>query len=122
MCIFAQIQYPDQQTQLIQPKLNEFRLKGDSCESNKVCDYRLVTKICISSSGVWSETSYIEISLLLDFRDSSSTSLATNQLYSTFLTKSSGIRSTKSEDNLVIDICKPIRLLISPTKQKKFVI
>lgn len=120
--IRIKVQYPDQQAQLIQPKLNEFRLKGEEKEGNEVNDYRLVTKICISSSGVWSESSYVEVSLLLDFRDSSSTSLATNQIYGSFLTKSSGIRSTKSEDNLVIDICKPIRLMICPTRPKKLVI
>lgn len=124
--IRVKIQYPDQQSQLIQPKLNEFRLRGEEEEEaskgKEVNDYRLVTKICISSSGVWSESSYIEVSLLLDFRDSSSTALSTNQIYGSFLTKSSGIRSTKSEDNLVIDICKPIRVLICPTRPKKLVI
>lgn len=122
--IRIKIQYPDQHSELIQPKLDEFRLRGEEGEENKkeVNDYRLVTKICISSSGVWSESSYIEVSLLLDFRDSSSTALSTNQIYGSFLTKSSGIRSTKSEDNLVIDICKPIRVLICPTRPKKLVI
>jgi len=127
--IRIKIQYPDQQTQLMQPKLNEFRIKGNENFENEenqqqqgVHDYRLVTKLSISSSGIWSESSYIEISLLLDFRDFSSTALSTNQIYGSFLTKSSGIRSTKSEDNLVIDICKPIRLLICPTKPKKLVI
>lgn len=106
--------------------MNEFRNKvgteAETDEPDSIRDYKLTTKICISSNGVWSEPSYIEISLLLDFRDVCSSSLTTTQMYSSFLIKSSGIKSTKSEDNLVIDICKPIRLLICPTKPKRLVI
>ncbi|KAH7646421.1 Integrator complex subunit 4 [Dermatophagoides farinae] len=118
--IRIKIQYPDQQIQLIQPKLNEFRIKTE--REDDINDYKLVTKICISSYGVWSGPSLIEINLLLDFRDISSSSLATTQIYSSLLTKSSGIKSTRSEDNLVIEICKPVKLMIHPTKPKRCVI
>lgn len=137
------VQYPDHQIQLIQPKLTEFRERNKSTVGDRmseametgeaalgekkemgvdVRDYKLITKICLSSNGVWSEPSHVSISLLLDFRDVSSTTLNTTQIYSSFLNKSSGIRSTKSEDNLVIEISKPVRLLVCPIKPKKLVL
>nr|XP_027200245.1 integrator complex subunit 4-like [Dermatophagoides pteronyssinus] len=129
--IRIKIQYPDQQIQLIQPKLNEFRLKtSDDINNNNNSDkdddsnndYKLMTKISLSSYGVWSGPSLIEINLLLDFRDIQSSSLSTTQIYSSLLTKSSGIKSTRSEDNLVIEISKPVKLMIHPMKPKRCVI
>lgn len=122
------IAFPDQSTQLVQPKLDEFRKvikpKGKHNEhlGTHSHDYRLNTQICISSHGVWSEASIITISLLLDFRDVQSTALATNQAYSSLLTKASGIKSNKSEDNLVIEICKPVRVSIHPIKPRKIAV
>lgn len=115
---------------MIQPKLNEFRLKtSDDINNNNSDkdddsnnDYKLMTKISLSSYGVWSGPSLIEINLLLDFRDIQSSSLSTTQIYSSLLTKSSGIKSTRSEDNLVIEISKPVKLMIHPMKPKRCVI
>ncbi len=102
------------------PKLSDFRLIETNNESN-VNNYRLYTTIYLSH-GVWVEACYVEIGLLLDFRDTTSTTLNSTQTWVSSGSKGSGIKSTKSEDNLVIDICKPVRVLMHPNKPKKLVI
>lgn len=77
-----------------------------------------MTKIFVSSNGVWSKASFVEISIILDFRDVCPSSLSNAQIYSSLLNKN----NVKSGDNFIIEICKPIRVMIQPTKPKKFVI
>lgn len=111
---FNKIKFPDQQNQLIQPRLSDFKLKTE--RPGNLNDYRLISKILISYNSVCSGPLNVEINMLLDFRDVSSSSLSTTQVYSSMLNKSSGIKSIKSEDNLVIEICKPIKIMIHPMK------
>ncbi|KPM08491.1 hypothetical protein QR98_0070120 [Sarcoptes scabiei] len=112
--IKIKIKFPDQQNQLIQPRLSDFKLKTE--RPGNLNDYRLISKILISYNSVCSGPLNVEINMLLDFRDVSSSSLSTTQVYSSMLNKSSGIKSIKSEDNLVIEICKPIKIMIHPMK------
>lgn len=98
--------------------MNEFRLKHIHSKEDNINDYKLVTKIYVSSNGVWTKASFIEINIILDFRDTSQSQLSSAQIYSSLLNKN----GVKSGDNFVIEICKPVKVMIHPTKAKKFVI
>ncbi|XP_054152936.1 integrator complex subunit 4-like [Oppia nitens] len=114
------IHYPDQQIQVVLPKLNDFRLI-ESKQNPNLSNYRLYTTVYLSH-GVWVESCPVDISLVLDFRDTTSTTLTATQTWISSSTKGNAIKSTKSEDSFVIDICKPIRVYLSPKAPKKLVI
>ncbi|RWS02319.1 hypothetical protein B4U79_07769 [Dinothrombium tinctorium] len=108
------IHFPDQQTNLILPKLSDFRLLENDGNDNETKNYRLYTNIYISH-GVWTEPAFIDIGVVLDFREVSS-HLSISQSWS--LKTSAGIKS-KPEDNLIIELCKPVKILIAPKQHKK---
>lgn len=105
---------------MILPKLSDFRL----IESNKECGvstYRLHTNVYLSH-GIWTEACSVEIGILLDFRDTTSTILNASQTIISANSKPNSIKSTKSEDNLIIDLCEPIQVYVSPKQPRKGVI
>lgn len=98
----VKVKYPDQQVQLILPKLSEFKFQENQ-------NYRLYTVILLSHN-VWSEACHVEISLVLDFSD-------TENIASM---KSSGKPwfGSKTEDQ-TIPLCKPVLGYIAPKPAKK---
>lgn len=107
-----QIHFADKQTNLVLPRLSDFRLLNidDEETDTLVNDYRLQTNLYISH-GVWSEPCFVEISLVLDFRESLSSSSSVSQTWSL---KSTPGYKLKSEESLIIELCSPIKILISP--------
>lgn len=116
-----QIAFADKQTNMVLPRLSDFRPlarddDGDAEDADSpVNDYRLQTNIYISH-GTWSEPCFVEISLVLDFRESLSSALSVSQ---TMSLKSTPGYKIKSEESLMIELCSPIKLLCSPKPHKK---
>jgi len=119
----VKVKYPDQQTQLIVPKRSDFRpmLLSDS-EGNNVTsdisdtDFRLLTTILVSHQ-VWTEACTIDISLALDLTDVESgrglgTGLAGRKVTAAGVAKPDG-------DPCVIDLCKPVKVYVSPKPVKR---
>jgi integrator complex subunit 4 len=119
----VKVKYPDQQTQLIVPKRSDFRpmLLSDS-EGNNVTsdisdtDFRLLTTILVSHQ-VWTEACTIDISLALDLTDVESglglgTGLAGRKGTAVGVAKPDG-------DPCVIDLCKPVKVYVSPKPVKR---
>lgn len=106
---------------MVLPRLSDFRPltrddDGEETDSDAlVSDYRLQTNVYISH-GVWSEPCYVEISLVLDFRETLSSALSVSQ---TMSLKSTPGYKIKSEESLMIELCSPIKLLCSPKPHKK---
>lgn len=106
---------------MVLPRLSDFKLLNKDDDENAtqnsslVNDYRLQTNVYISH-GVWSEPCFVEISLVLDFRESLSSALSVSQTWS--LKSTPGFK-LKSEESLMIELCNPIKLLISPKPHKK---
>ncbi|RWS31998.1 integrator complex subunit-like protein [Leptotrombidium deliense] len=106
------IHYPDQQTHFILPRLSDFRPLNSDNEDTK--NYRLYTNVYISH-GVWTEAAYVDICLVLDFREKCS-HLTVSQSWTL---KSSASVRVKPEESLIIELCKPVKICISPKQQKK---
>lgn len=87
----------------------------DKSNGSLVNDYRLQTNLYISH-GVWSEPCFVEISLVLDFRESLCSASSVSQTWSL---KSTPGYKLKSEESLIIELCSPIKQLISPKQHKK---
>ncbi|GIY87435.1 integrator complex subunit 4 [Caerostris darwini] len=96
----VKVKYPDQQVQLILPRLADFRQQGE-------LQYRLYTSVLLSHS-IWSESCHVEMSLVLDFSDTEA-SARNNQRNTGWL---------KIEDN-TIELSKPVKVNISPKAAKK---
>jgi integrator complex subunit 4 len=122
LCV--KVKYPDQQTQLIVPKCSDFRpmLLSDP-EGNNVTtsdmsdtDFRLLTTVLVSHQ-VWTEACTIDISLALDLTDvESGLGLGTG------LTNRKGTAAGVSKadgDPCVIDLCKPVKVYVSPKPVKR---
>lgn len=119
----VKVKYPDQQTQLIVPKRSDFRpmLLSDS-EGNNVTsdtsdtDFRLLTTVLVSHQ-VWTEACTIDVSLALDLTDVESglglgTGLAGRKGIAAGIAKTDG-------DPCVIDLCKPVKVYVSPKPVKR---
>ncbi|PNF19739.1 hypothetical protein B7P43_G14759 [Cryptotermes secundus] len=119
----VKVKYPDQQTQLIVPKRSDFRpmLLSDS-EGNNVTsdtsdtDFRLLTTVLVSHQ-VWTEACTIDVSLALDLTDVESglglgTGLASRKGIGAGIAKTDG-------DPCVIDLCKPVKVYVSPKPVKR---
>lgn len=78
-------------------------------------NFRLQTSAYISH-GVWSDPCFVELSLVLDFRESLSSAISVSQTWA--LKSSVGIK-VRSEESLMIDLCKPVKILIAPKLHKK---
>ncbi|GBM31165.1 Integrator complex subunit 4 [Araneus ventricosus] len=96
----VKVKYPDQQVQLILPRLADFRQQGE-------LQYRLYTSVLLSHS-IWSEACHVEMSLVLDFSDTEA-SARNSQKNTGWL---------KAEDN-TIELSKPVKVNISPKPAKK---
>ena len=114
----VRIKYPDQQTQLSVPKeshlkiCNAFQTENATLDNYdgpfsvvKPCLRKLRTTVLISHQ-VWTEACYVEISLVLDVTDPEVPSV---------LKRWRGF----SEDAFIIELCKPVRVLVSPKPVKR---
>lgn len=96
----VKVKYPDQQVQLILPRLADFRLQGE-------LQYRLYTSVLLSHS-VWSEACHVEMNLVLDFSDTEASTRNSQKNTWWF----------KAEDN-TIELCKSVKVIIFPKPAKK---
>ncbi|KAG8199519.1 hypothetical protein JTE90_009365 [Oedothorax gibbosus] len=96
----VKVKYPDQQIQLILPRLADFRQQGN-------LQYRLYTSVLLSHS-IWSEACHVEMNLVLDFSDTEASARNCQ--------KTSGW--LKAEDS-IIELSKPVKVNISPKPAKK---
>lgn len=112
------VKYPDQQTHIILPKLADFRSVHKQQESN-VHDYRLLTNVFLSHAA-WSEPCPVEIGLIMDFRETSSAALSVSQLWAA--KTGSFNQKSKSEHCLMVELCKPVKIMLAPKLAKKSVI
>jgi len=110
----VRVKYPDQQTQLNIPQsshlkvFNEFTPEntGETPEpGSSSCDHRLRTTVLVSHQ-VWTESSHVEISLVLDVTDPE---------VPTALKRWRGF----SEEAFIVEICKPVKVLVSPKSVKR---
>lgn len=69
--------YPDKQAHIIVPIANHFRLLSSDDKYSETCSYRLYTTINISH-GIWTDPSFVELSVILDYRDNQSSMLDMN--------------------------------------------
>ncbi|EFX70011.1 hypothetical protein DAPPUDRAFT_328539 [Daphnia pulex] len=107
----VRVKYPDLNAQLIIPQESHLKMikhypKNDSSENIiSVPDHRLRTSVLVSHQ-VWTESSHIELSLVLDVTDPEVPSS---------LKRWRGF----SEDSFIIELCKPVRVLVSPKPIKR---
>jgi len=121
------IKYPDQKTHLFFPKKTDF--KPISCDSETgVQSYRLLTQVSLSYSCPWTESCVVELVVVLDLKDASS-SLSISQAwavktgsYTTTATKTSASRGGVSDENMQIDLSPPVKLNIWPRAVKRTVV
>lgn len=99
------VKYPDQQTQLIVPCKSDLRLLNLTNNSNSCAapDYRLLTTVLVSHQ-VWTEACYVDVSLALDLTE-----------------KEAGLthKVNNTIDPCCIDICKPVKVFVSPKAVKR---
>lgn len=98
----VKVAYPDKQAHIIVPIANHFRLISTDSHS-ETSSYRLYSTVNICHS-TWTDPSFIELSIVLDYRDNPSTSIQLNQVDQT--------RST--EESQVIEISRALNLEIHP--------
>ena len=108
------IHSPDQTNNFILPKLSDFRLMDNNSREGDNRNYRLLTNIYLSHT-VWTEPCHVSISIVSDFRETAS-SFGISQTWAS--KTGSGIRA-RPEESLIIELCKPIKLLIAPKQHKK---
>nr|CAD7401906.1 unnamed protein product [Timema poppensis] len=96
------VKYPDQQTHLLVPRPTDLRPLEPP-------DHRLLTTILLSHH-VWTEACIVEVSLALDVARAES-GLAGRKVLS------SG--SMRSDDPWVLDLCRPVKVLVSPKPIKR---
>lgn len=107
------VKYPDLSTQLIIPQESHLKTlkqyqKDELEEKNNISvipDHRLRTSVLVSHQ-VWTESSHVELSLVLDVTDPEVPSA---------LKRWRGF----SEDSFIIELCKPVRVLVSPKPIKR---
>jgi hypothetical protein len=123
-----QIHFADKQNHLVLPRLSDFR-SLDNIDSSSMHleeaqqsdpktfggNFRLQTSAYISH-GVWSDPCFVELSLVLDFRETLSSAMSVSQTWA--LKSSAGIK-IRSEESLMIDLCRPVKILIAPKLHKK---
>jgi integrator complex subunit 4 len=117
--IRIKVKYPDQQSHVILPKLSDFRPVGRQ-EGDAVRNYRLLTSVYLSHTA-WTEACPVEIELVLDFRDASSSALSVSQLWAAKTGSFTG-QKNKSEHSLMVGLCKPVKVYICPKPAKKGVV
>lgn len=100
--IRVKVSYPDKQAHIIVPIANHFRLIS-SDENSETSSYRLYTNVNICHS-TWTDPSFIELSIILDYRDNQSTAIDLNQTDKTRL----------AEESQIIELCKSVSLRIHP--------
>nr|CAD7458357.1 unnamed protein product [Timema tahoe] len=96
------VKYPDQQTHLLVPRPTDLRPLEPP-------DHRLLTTVLLSHH-VWTEACIVEVSLALDVARAES-GLAGRKVLS------SG--SVRSDDPWVLDLCRPVKVLVSPKPIKR---
>jgi integrator complex subunit 4 len=107
----VRVKYPDLNAQLIIPQESHLKIvkQYSKNELNEniitVPDHRLRTSVLVSHQ-VWTESSHIELSLVLDVTDPEVPSA---------LKRWRGF----SEDSFIIELCKPVRVLVSPKPIKR---
>lgn len=109
----VRVKYPDLNSQLIIPQESHLKIithyeKNElrDCSSPPIIpDYRLRTSVLVSHQ-VWTESSHVELSLVLDVTEPEVP--AALKRWRGFL-----------EDSFVIEICKPVRILVSPKAIKR---
>lgn len=93
---------------------------GDSVKS-----YRMLTNVYLSH-GIWTDSCQVELGLVLDFRGTS-TSLSVSQVwaaktgsYNKSSNNSVTTQTSKTgDDNMLIDLCEPIRITVLPRAAKR---
>ena len=111
--IRVKVHFADQQTHLILPPLQDFRLIQGQ-------DYRLNTNVLISH-GNWSEPCLVQLSLVMDFRSHSSTcKMSISQSWASCKTSNASGMKQKPEESLIIELCnKPVQMLLAPSAQRR---
>lgn len=89
-----------------------------------VKDYKLTTNVYLSHT-TWTEPCQVEMSVVLDFRETSS-AITISQFWAAktgpyALSSNSGSKG-KSDENMLIDLCKPIKVTICPRAVRKAVL
>uniref|UniRef100_A0A8D9FEG4 Integrator complex subunit 4 n=1 Tax=Cacopsylla melanoneura TaxID=428564 RepID=A0A8D9FEG4_9HEMI len=98
-CLRIKVKYPDQQTHLIIPQASHLKLQNYD-DGNT---HRLVTTALVSAQ-VWTESSHVEISLVLD------------------LSQNEGPLSHSLQTSIqpcIVDLCKPVKINIQPKPVKR---
>ena len=108
----VRVRYPDQQTQMNIPQPSHLKVFSEFSPDASVEDlassssgHRLRTDVLVSHQ-VWTESSHVEISLVLDVTDPE---------VPTALKRWRGF----SEEAFIVEICKPVRVLVSPKSVKR---
>ena len=110
----VRVRYPDQQTHLSIPEESHLKIitspfiadaqitAASECSSH---EHRLRTTVLVSHQ-VWTESSHVELSLVLDVTDPE---------VPHSLKRWRGF----SEESFVVELCKPVRVLVSPKPVKR---
>lgn len=107
----VRVKYPDLNAQLIIPQESHLKTIKQYAQSELnenitvVPEHRLRTSVLVSHQ-VWTESSHIELSLVLD---------VTEPEVPSALKRWRGF----SEDSFIIELCKPVRVLVSPKPIKR---
>lgn len=110
----VRVRYPDQQIQLTIPQESHLRIVNQfphdhpttrDDELVSLPEHRLRTTVLVSHQ-VWTESSHVELSLVLDVTDPE---------VPPALKRWRGF----SEDSFIVELCKPVRVLVSPKSIKR---
>lgn len=96
------VSYPDKQAHIIVPIANHFRLIS-SDEHSDTYSYRLYSTVNICHN-TWTDPSFVELSIILDYRDNQSTAIDLNNVN----------QNRSADESQIIEICKPMNLKIHP--------
>lgn len=104
--IRIKISYPDKQAHIIVPITQHFRLIS-SDKNSQTSSYRLYTTLNICHT-TWTDSSFVEVSIILDHRENQTTSIDLNSIDQT----------RSAEESQLIEICKPITFKIHPQNRR----
>lgn len=100
--IRVKVAYPDKQAHMIVPVASHFRLVSEDSLS-ETSSYRLYTSIKLCHA-TWTDPTFIEVSIVLDYRDNQATAIEL----------SSGDQMRSTDESQVIEISAPVTLEVHP--------
>ncbi|XP_071440620.1 integrator complex subunit 4 [Hetaerina americana] len=125
------VKYPDQQTRLIVPPKKDLRplpaaaaatshvVPNQSTGASENTDFRLLTTVLVSH-GVWTEACHVEVNIAVDVTEvEGGLGMPVRKGASAINPSLAPSAAPRAEDLCVIDLCRPVKVCVSPKPVKR---